>query len=141
MLNKVLLIGNLVDDPELRSTPSGTNVARMRLACNERYKSKVTGELKEDTLFVTLDVWGKQANTAQQYLHKGSRIFVEGKLRIRSYDQDGIRKWFTSVTVSRFIFLDRKQGGDGEAGTGSSDSQRTGENDPPEFDEDDIPFS
>ncbi len=137
MLNKVFLIGNLVADPEIRYTPSGTPVGKIRLACTEKYRAKGSSELKEQTLFVTLDVWDRQATTAQQYLHKGSRIFVEGKLQIREYEQDGVRKWFTSVRVNTLRFLDRK----GEGRQSDSSQHDQGAPDIPDFDEEDIPFS
>ncbi len=138
MLNKIFLIGNLVADPEIKYTPAGTPVGKIRLACTEKYRAKGSSELKEQTLFVVLDVWDRQATTAQQYLHKGSRIFVEGKLVIREYEQDGVRKWFTSVRVSSFKFLDRK--GEGGRQTDTTPNQGGG-NETPEFDEEDIPFS
>jgi len=83
--NKVLLMGNLTKDPELRYTPQGTAVANLRLAVNRKFHTK-TQELKEEVCFVTCVVWNKQAETCNQYLHKGSPIFIEGRLQSRSWE-------------------------------------------------------
>ena len=84
-LNKVMLIGNLTQDPEVRRTSSGTAVSTLRLAVNESYQSK-TGERVEKTLFLDVDVWDRQAETCQQYLSKGSPVFVEGRLQMDQWD-------------------------------------------------------
>jgi single-strand DNA-binding protein len=76
-LNKVLLIGNLTKDPELRYTPNGTAVTNLRIAVNRKFKDR-SGELKEDTCFVTVTAWDKQAEICNQYLQKGRAVFVEG---------------------------------------------------------------
>ena len=77
--NKVLLMGNLTKDPELRYTPAGMAVANLRMAINRKYRTK-DQELKEEVCFITAVVWNKQAETCNQYLHKGSSLFVEGRL-------------------------------------------------------------
>jgi len=79
--NKVILLGNLTRDPELRYTPKGTAVARLGLAVNRSYKSE-TGETKEEVTFLDVDAWGKQAELIAQYLRKGNPLFVEGRLRL-----------------------------------------------------------
>src|SRR5918996_2472482 len=81
-LNKVLLIGNLTRPPELRYTPSGTAVADLRLAVNRNYSTQ-SGERREETCFLTVVVWGKQAESCGEYLDKGSQVFVEGRLQTR----------------------------------------------------------
>jgi len=104
-LNKVLLIGNLTKDPELRYTPQGTAVVNLRLAVNRRFKTK-TQEAKEETCFVTAVVWDKQAETCNQYLHKGSPVFVEGRLQSRSWeDNAGQKRNVIEVRVERVQFL------------------------------------
>jgi len=104
-LNKVLLIGNLTKDPELRYTPQGTAVVNLRLAVNRRFKTK-TQEMKEETCFVTAVAWDKQAETCNQYLHKGSPIFVEGRLQSRSWeDNAGQKRNVIEVRVERVQFL------------------------------------
>jgi single-strand DNA-binding protein len=103
--NKVLLMGNLTKDPELRYTPSGTAVANLRLAVNRKYRSKEQ-ELKEEVCFITAVVWNKQAETCNQYLHKGSSIFVEGRLQSRSWeDNAGAKRSVIEVRAERVQFM------------------------------------
>lgn len=104
-LNKVFLIGNLTKDPELRYTPNGTAVANLRIAVNRRFKDR-TGELKEDTCFVTITAWDKQAEICNQYLQKGRPIFVEGILQSRSWETpDGQKRSTIDVRAERVQFL------------------------------------
>lgn len=103
--NKVLLMGNLTKDPELRYTPQGMAVANLRLAVNRKYKSK-TQELKEEVCFITVVVWNKQAETCNQYLHKGSSCFVEGILQSRSWeDNAGQKRSVVEVRAERVQFM------------------------------------
>jgi len=103
--NKVLLMGNLTKDPELRYTPQGIAVANLRLAVNRRFRNK-NQELKEETCFITAVVWDKQAETCNQYLHKGSPIFVEGRLQSRSWeDNAGQKRSVIEVRAERVQFL------------------------------------
>ncbi|MFH0754071.1 MAG: single-stranded DNA-binding protein [Candidatus Omnitrophota bacterium] len=130
-LNKVLLIGNLTKDPELRYTPNGTAVANLRVAVNRKFKDR-TGELKEDTCFVTVTAWDKQAEACNQYLQKGRPIFVEGILQSRSWDTpDGQKRSTIDVRAERIQFLGgagQGKGGNGEGavaqGDDSSDAVR-----------------
>jgi single-strand DNA-binding protein len=104
-LNKVFLIGNLTKDPELRYTPNGTAVANLRIAVNRRFKDR-SGELKEDTCFVTITAWDKQAEVCNQYLQKGRPIFVEGILQSRSWETaDGQKRSTIDVRAERIQFL------------------------------------
>lgn len=104
-LNKVLAIGNLTKDPELRYTPQGTAVVNLRIAVNRRWKDK-TGELKEEVCFLTVVVWDKQAEVCNQYLRKGSPIFVEGRLQSRSWeDNAGQKRNVLEVRAERVQFL------------------------------------
>lgn len=103
--NKVLLMGNLTKDPELRYTPQGAAVANLRLAVNRRYRDK-NQELKEEVCFITAVVWNKQAETCNQYLHKGSSVFVEGRLASRSWeDNTGAKRNVIEVKAERVQFL------------------------------------
>lgn len=103
--NKVLLMGNLTRDPELRYTPQGIAVVNLRLAVNRRFKNK-NQELKEETCFITAVVWNKQAETCNQYLHKGSAVFVEGRLQSRSWeDNTGAKRNVIEVRAERVQFL------------------------------------
>ncbi|MDD2702866.1 MAG: single-stranded DNA-binding protein [Candidatus Omnitrophica bacterium] len=104
-LNRVLLIGNLTKDPELRYTPQGTAVVNLRLAVNRKYRDK-SQEMKEDTCFLTVVVWDKQAETCNQYLHKGSPVFIEGRLQSRSWeDNAGQKRSVVEVRAERVQFL------------------------------------
>ncbi len=108
-LNKVLLIGNLTRDPELRYTPSGTAVVNLRMAINRPFRDK-SGENKQETCFMTVVAWDKQAEVCNQYLHKGSPLFVEGRLQSRSWDgQDGKKRTVVEVRAERVQFLGRPQ--------------------------------
>ncbi len=103
--NKVFLMGNLTKDPELRYTPQGTAVVNLRLAVNRRFKNK-NQELKEEVCFITAVVWNKQAETCNQYLHKGSPCFVEGRLQSRSWeDNTGQKRNVIEVRAERVQFL------------------------------------
>jgi len=112
-LNKVLLIGNLTRDPELRSTPSGQSVANFGLATNRVWKDPQTGERKEAAEFHNIVMWRRLAEIAGQYLRKGSKIFLEGRLQTRSWqDQSGNKKYMTEIVAENMQMLDRKpQGG------------------------------
>lgn len=147
MLNKVLLIGNLTADPELRYTPQGTPVATVTLACNEKYRAASGGDLKENTLFIKCVLWKNQATVAHQYLKKGSKCFIEGRLSIRDYEKDGIKRWVTEVIASRLILLDRKssEGAPSQASRPDSGKPASQNDDDdfsiPDFNDEDIPFS
>lgn len=108
--NKVLLIGNLTKDVELRYTPQGTAVANLRLAVNRKFKDK-NQEWKDETCFITAVVWDKQAETCNQYLHKGSPVFVEGRLQSRSWeDNQGQKRNVIEVRAERVQFLSAGSG-------------------------------
>ena len=138
-LNKVFLIGNLTRAPELRYTPSGTAVSDLRLAVNRSYTTQ-GGERREETCFLTVVVWGKQAETCGQYLAKGRQVFIEGSIRTRQYDdKEGNRRYMTEVIAQRVQFL----GGGGGRG---AEAPRGGMEEPPGHvggggaEDDDIPF-
>lgn len=112
-LNKVLLIGNLTKDPELRYTPQGIAVVNLRLAVNRRWKDKA-GEQKEEVCFITVVAWDKQAEVCNQYLRKGAPLFVEGRLQSRSWDDAaGQKRNVIEVRAERVQFLG--QGGTTQA--------------------------
>lgn len=116
-LNKVLIIGNLTKDPELRYTPSGTAVANLRMATNRRFKDRA-GEMKQEVCYLTVVAWDKQAEVCNQYLRKGSPLFVEGRLQSRSWDgPDGKKRNVIEVRAERVQFLGGAgaQGGAGRA--------------------------
>ena len=112
-LNRVLLIGNLTKDPELRYTPSGTPVANLRLAVNSTFKDQ-SGNRKEETCFVTIVVWSKQAELCNQYLKKGRSVFIEGRLLYRSWEAEGKTRSTMEVRADRVQFLGSPGGGRAE---------------------------
>ena len=106
-LNKIMLIGNVGSDPEMRYTPSGKAVTSFRMATNYRYIGS-DGERKEETEWFRVSVWGKQAESCNQFLSKGRRVYVEGRLRSRNWEgQDGQMRTSLEVSANRVIFLDR----------------------------------
>ncbi len=109
-LNKVFLMGNLTRPPELRYTPSGTAVTDLRLAVNRNYTTQ-SGEKREETCFLTVVVWGKQAESCSEYLDKGSAIMVEGRLQTRDWEtKDGQKRNVVEVVAERVQFMGRPKG-------------------------------
>ncbi len=106
--NKVQLIGNLGNAPEIKNTDTGKKVARFSMATNDSYK-KENGERVTETQWHNVVAWGKVAELAEQYLNKGSEIAIEGKLTHRDYtDKDGIKRYITEVVVNEILLLDKK---------------------------------
>ena len=146
-LNKVLLIGNLTRDPEMRYLDSGTAVAKLGLAVNRRYTDR-NGEKREDTCFVDIDAWARLAEICNQYLKRGSKVLVEGELRFRTWETDsGDKRSAHSVTAQSVQFLDRPDGDTGGSGGGGGDSynrsapqQAPSGNSADAPSDDDIPF-
>ncbi len=120
-LNKVMLIGNVGVDPEMRYTANGSAVTTFRLACSRTYTGQ-DGERKDETEWFSVVTWNKLAETCSQYLQKGRRAYVEGRLQTRSWEgPDGQRRYRTEVIANTVLFLDRAQaaavpvnGGEGE---------------------------
>ncbi len=114
--NRVILVGNLTRDPELRYTPKGVAIAKIGLAINRVYTTE-TGEKREEVTFVDVDAFGKQAETIGQYLKKGRPILVEGRLRLDQWDdkQTGQKRSKLGVVLESFKFLDSGNRGDGGA--------------------------
>jgi single-strand DNA-binding protein len=109
-LNKVLLIGNLTRAPEVRYTPGGTTVTDLRLAVNRSHTTQ-KGEKRDEVSFLTVVVWGKQAESCREYLDKGSQVFVEGRLQTRTWDgKDGQQRTVTEVVGERVQFMGRTKG-------------------------------
>ena len=149
-VNKVILIGNLGKDPEVKYTPQGTPVAKLTLATNERYKDK-NGEWQDRTEWHNVVLWQRLAEIAGEYLKKGGKVYIEGRLQTRSWDdkQTNQKKYMTEVVASDLVLLGgRGEGGDSAraaAAGGNNFDQRTPEAEPaaaaagPISDED-IPF-
>src|SRR3990172_8626582 len=108
MYNRIILIGNLTKDPELRYTPQGTPVASFRIAVNSRYKQ--AEESREETLFIDVVTFGKQAETCSQYISKGKSVLVEGRLQERRWEADGQQKSKFEVIAQTVRFLSKKGG-------------------------------
>jgi len=119
-VNKATIIGNLTRDPELKSLPSGGKVTSMSLATNSYWKDKTTGEKKEAVEYHNIVVFGRQAETAAQYLKKGQQAYVEGRLQTRSWDDTatGVKKYRTEV-VADTIQFGAKTGGAGSSASPS----------------------
>jgi single-strand DNA-binding protein len=141
-LNKVMLIGNLGADPELRYTPSNMPVATLRVATNESWTDRQTGEKKEQTEWHRVIVWGKQAEMCEKYLSKGRSVYVEGQIQTREWeDRDGNKRWTTEIRAQRVQFL---SGGGGGGDVRAHDPPPPSDADQPAFDQgfsdDEIPF-
>ena len=120
MFNKVILIGNLTRDPEMRYTPQGTSVCSFGLAVNRKYKQG--DEMKEEVTFINIVVFGKQADTSGQYLNKGSSVLIEGRLKENRWEtEDGQKRSKLEVVAQNVRFMSRRQGTQ-EAGMGGGET-------------------
>jgi len=106
-LNRVQLIGRLGKDPENRFTPTGKNVTHFSLAVSNRWKGR-DGDWKDATEWVNIEGWGRLGEICQQYLHKGSLIFLEGRLKTDKYESQGETKYFSKVVINAMQMLDKK---------------------------------
>ncbi len=104
-INKVILIGRLGRDPEVRSTDSGVMVANFSVATSEVYRDRTTGEKKEITEWHNVVLWRNLAEVAQKYLRKGDMVYIEGKLRTRSWEKDGVTRYTTEVVADNMTML------------------------------------
>ena len=119
-LNKVMIIGRLTRDPELRTTPSGVNVCQVGIATSYVYTNQQTGQKVEQTEFHNVVLWRKLGEIANQYLKKGTQVFIEGRLQTRSWDgKDGAKRYRTEIVADNMIMLGRPSGATGSAQTGS----------------------
>lgn len=107
-INLFIGIGNLGADPEQRFIPSGAGVTSFNIAISESWTDKSTGEIKERTEWVSCEVWGKLGEVCAQYLRKGSKVYVSGKLQTETWEQEGVKKYRTKVRVDECNFLDPK---------------------------------
>ncbi|TAJ51371.1 MAG: single-stranded DNA-binding protein [Nevskiaceae bacterium] len=163
-VNKVILIGNLGKDPEVRYLPSGGAVTNVTIATSESWTDKATNEKKEKTEWHNVVFFNKLAEIAGQYLKKGAKVYVEGSLRTRKWEKDGIDRYTTEIVVSDMQMLDGRGGEGGGAGAGGGGggyARSSGYDQPPArssaparpaapapapmpehggFDDDDIPF-
>ena len=164
MFNKVILIGNLTRDVELRYSGNGSAIAKFGLAVNRTWKDRSSGERREEVCYIDINIFGRSAEIANQHLSKGRRVLIEGRLVFEQWqDQNGQKRSRHSVSAESFQFLDMREGGGGmpqQGGYGNQGGQQGGyapRNDSPfddggynapsnsnmgaiEIDDDDIPF-
>jgi len=143
--NKVLLLGNLTRDPELKHLPSEQAVANIGLAVNRRFKTR-EGESREETTFVDCEAWGRTAEVMSQYLQKGRPVFIEGRLKLDTWqDRDGGNRSKLRVVIENFQFVDSRGGDDSGGGSSPARSGASRQSSPSELadepiGEGDIPF-
>lgn len=113
-INKVILIGNLGQDPESRTTPGGTTVTNIRIATSESWRDKQSGEMKEQTEWHTVVLWNRLGEIAAEYLKKGSQVYIEGRLRTRKWqDKTGNDRYSTEIVASEMQMMGGRGGGGG----------------------------
>ena len=148
LYNRVILVGNLSRDVELKYTPSGTAIAQFGIATNRTYKDTNTGENKQEVMFIDVKVFGRSAEVANQYLHKGSKALVEGRLVLEQWvDKNGYKRSKHSIVAEKVQFMDAKAQSDGNNYQTPSASkpqmqQPQKQNEIPsiDIDDEDIPF-
>lgn len=124
MINKVILVGNVGADPEVRALEGGTKVARIRLATTEKIYNRQTQESKDHTEWHNLTLWRNLADVADKYVRKGSQLYIEGSLRTRDWtDANGVKKYTTEIVVNEMKMLGRRPEGAGSEPGGHSASQ------------------
>jgi single-strand DNA-binding protein len=139
-VNKVIVIGNLGQDPDTRYMPSGSAVTNLRIATNESWKDKQTGEQKERTEWHSVAMFGKLAEIAAEYLRKGSQVYIEGKLRTRKWqDKQGNDRYTTEIVADEMQMLGGRSGS-GAPPMGDPVSQESRDRSSPDDFDDDIPF-
>ncbi|MFL2728027.1 MAG: single-stranded DNA-binding protein [Gammaproteobacteria bacterium] len=140
-VNKVILIGNLGQKPEMRYTATNSAVANLSIATTESWKDKESGEMRDKTEWHRVVFFGKPAETIERYLDKGSKIYVEGKLQTRKWqDKDGNDRWTTEIVGSQFNFLDSRPSQNNDASMDQSSSSSLPDGDSSGISEEDIPF-
>ena len=126
-VNKVILIGNVGGDPEVRYLPNGNAVANVTLATSDSWKDKQTGQMQERTEWHRVVFFGRIAEVVGEYARKGSKLYIEGRLQTREWEKVGVKRYTTEVVVDmggQMQLLDSRQGGGGEQGMGQSRPQR-----------------
>lgn len=137
-VNKVILVGRLGKDPEVRNLENGAAVANFTLATSETYKDRTTGEKKEVTDWHNIVMWRGLAEIAQKFLHKGDMVYIEGKMRTRSWEKEGVTRYTTEVIADNMTMLgSNKGGGAGKPTEGASFSSATSDDN---SGTDDLPF-
>jgi single-strand DNA-binding protein len=138
-VNKVILIGNLGKDPDLRYTPGGKAVASFSLATSERWTNQ-EGQKQENTTWHNIVAWGKQAEVMKEYLAKGKQVYIEGRISNRSYDdKEGNKKYISEVVVQNFSFIGSKDSGSSGGSSRPVPEEASAQTAPADA-EDDLPF-
>ena len=140
--NKIILVGNLGRDPELRYTPQGTPVCSFSLATNEKRKDRTTGENNDVTTWFRVTLWGRQAETASQYLQRGRPVYIEGRLRVEEWtDRDGKARQTLEVHATDMQFIGGGRAEDaGPPPAKAAAAQANGAPEPTDLTDDDVPF-
>lgn len=125
-VNKVILIGRLGKDPEVRNLDNGAVVANFSIATSESYKDRTTGEKKEITEWHNIVLWRGLAEIAQKYLRKGDMVYIEGKLRTRSWEKEGVTRYTTEIVADNMNMLSPKGGGSGSGEYSSQERSSSG---------------
>ena len=120
-INKAIVIGNLTRDPESRFLDGGSQVCSLSVATNRKWKNKQTGEYQEETEFHNITVWGKQAEHCANYLRKGRKVYIEGRLKTDSYEKDGVKKYSTKIVADTVQFLGGKETSKPASNAGAGD--------------------
>ena len=140
-INKVILIGNLGDDPETRYTPSGTAVTNIRVATSERWKDRQSGEMQERTEWHRVVLFTRLAEVAAEYLRKGSRVYIEGRIQTRKWqDQSGQDRYTTEIVANDMQMLDSRSDAPAMSGQPRAAAGGTRDTDEGPMLDDDIPF-
>lgn len=143
-VNKVILVGRLGKEPEVRNLDNGAIVANFSIATSESYKDRTTGEKKEVTEWHNIVLWRGLAEIAQKYVHKGDLVYIEGKLRTRSWEKDGVTRYTTEVVADNMTMLGSRGGGGNSSNDMSSRSTDRASSEsysaPADNSTDDLPF-
>jgi single-strand DNA-binding protein len=113
-VNKVIIVGNVGKDPEIRHLDGGVTVASFTMATSEKWKDK-NGNQQESTEWHNMVVWGKLAEIVEKYIKKGSKLYVEGKIQTRSWEKEGVKKYVTEIKVNELTMLDSKGGNNNQS--------------------------
>ncbi len=144
-VNKVILVGRLGKDPEVRNLENGVTVVNFSMATSEAYKDKTTGDRKEVTEWHNIVLWRGLADVAAKYLHKGDMVYIEGKLKTKSWEKDGVTRYSTDIVGDNMTMLSPKSGSGGGAGdypksTSSPDMGASAPRPTADHTSDDLPF-
>jgi single-strand DNA-binding protein len=139
-INKVILIGRLGSDPEVRYTPDGTAVANFSIATSEEWTDKATNEKKERTEWHRIVAWRRLGEICGEYLSKGKQVYIEGKLQTKSWEKDGVTRYTTEIVASDVQFLGSKNSADTYRPPGPAETPASSAPSIPDKQDDDIPF-